>query len=105
MDFKQRRRTFTRSRCEDRGIHQGETVVVEKIPHRLHDRMPHLQHRVLPARTQPEVAMVHEKLSAMFFWRDRIIMHLLQDLAADDVDLKSAWRATTTRPSRSSDAR
>src|SRR6185369_6016012 len=66
INLKERRRSFTRRRRKNRRIEQRETVVVEKVSHGLHDRVPHFQHCVLPARTQPKMPAVQEKLGAVF---------------------------------------
>src|SRR5262249_30702168 len=86
--------SFTRGRREDRRITQSEPVVIQEIPDRLDDCVPDLQHRMLPARAQPQVPVVHEKLSTVFLRSDRVVVNLLQDFGISHVYLKTTGRAT-----------
>src|SRR6185369_7305388 len=96
IDLKERRRAFTSRGREDRRIHEREAVVVEKIPHRLNNRVTNLQHRMLASRTQPQVPVVHQKLRPVLFRSDRVIVDLLQYFSIGDVDLVTTGRATVS---------
>ena len=54
-------RPFTGVRGEDRGIHQDEAPVVEKVPAGTDDFVTNSQDGMLPAGTEPEMPVLHEE--------------------------------------------
>lgn len=70
VSFEKRRRAFDRCRCENRRIHQQETLLIQPIANRLDDRRAHAQDGMLPRRTQPQMAICHQEFDAVFFGRD-----------------------------------
>jgi len=82
-----------RARREDRCVDQGVAVVVKELPHRLDDGGADLHDRLLPRRTQPQVAVAHQEVGAVRLARDRIVGHVLGDVNGADVDLDAAGRA------------
>src|SRR6185436_6311380 len=97
----ERRGSLTSGGRKDRRIAKREAIIVEEIPHRLNYCMPNFQYSMLPARTQPQMPVVHQKLCAVFLWSDRIFMYLLENFCIDYIDLETARRASvsTHRPS------
>ncbi len=80
IDLEQRRRAFARGRREDRRVGKRKSVVVKIIAHGLDDRVPDFQNCVLLFRADPQMPVVHQEFGAVFLRRDRIIVHVLQDL-------------------------
>ena len=81
---------------ENRRIGQGESALVEEIARGLDDLGAHPQDRRLPLRAHPEMAVLHQKVDAVFFRRDRIGIvfgDALHDLDVGDVEFISAGRA------------
>ena len=72
IHFEKRRGPFASRRREDWRIHQHEAVRIEIIPNTLDHFVPHSYGRMLPPAAQPQVAMIHQKVDAVLFGRDRI---------------------------------
>jgi len=69
---------------------------LEKIPNRFNHCMTNFQHRMLTSRAQPQVPVVHQKLRAVLFWRDRIIVDLLQHFSIAYIDFKATGRTAVS---------
>ena len=71
-------------------------MLVEVIARRLDDLGANPQHRRLPRRAHPQMAMLHQEIDAVLLGRDgvRIVrVHTLHDLRVGDVHLVAAGRA------------
>ena len=93
---KQRGGALARRRREDRRIGQHESLLVEEIARRLDDLRPNAQDRRLARRAQPQVAMLHQEIDAVFLQRDRVgivFRDLLHHLHVADVQLVAAGGA------------
>ena len=86
---------FARGGREYGRIAQREAVVIEKVAHRFDDLVTDFQNGALPRRSNPEMALIHEELDAVFLGRDRerlLFRHDLVDPKICDVKLKPARR-------------
>src|SRR5262249_24523597 len=73
-----------------------EATIVEEISSRFDDLRAHAQNRRLPLRPDPKVAMLHQKIGAMLFRRDRVwfgLRDLLQHLHVRNVEFVPAGGA------------
>jgi hypothetical protein len=93
VDLEEGRRAFAGGGRQDGRVGERKVVVVEEVADGAHDRVAHFEDRVLAARAQPEVAVIHQKLCAVFLRRDRVALDRLQHFRADDINLVSARRA------------
>ena len=72
LRLEKRRGSFAGGGREDGRIGQGESVAVEKIAGGADDFRAHAQDGRLARRAQPEVAVLHQEIDAVFFGRDGI---------------------------------
>ena len=79
-----------------------EAVVVQEIADCLDYCVTNFQNRVLPPRPQPEMAMIHQKLSAVFLRRDRIVVDFVENFGVNQIDFVAAGRAAVF-PDRAAD--
>ena len=83
IDRKQRGGAFAGGGREDRRIGQGEAAVVKEVARRLDDLRAHAQDRCLARRAHPQMAVLHQEVSAVLFRSDGIRIgfgHALHDL-------------------------
>src|SRR5216117_1963632 len=78
---------------ENRGVHEDEVALVEKIPDRLLHFVPNMRYSPLSWCSQPEVTVVEQKVDPVLFRLDRIIDWALAiDGQIRDAKLESARR-------------
>src|SRR5215212_3031434 len=65
INLEKRRRAFAGGGRKDRRIAERKIVFVQKIPYSPDHRMTDFEDRVLAARAQPQVAMIHQKFRAV----------------------------------------
>jgi hypothetical protein len=94
IDFKECRGSFTGRRRKYWRVAERKAVIIKKAAHCLNHGVTHLQDRMLSSRTQPEVSVIHQELSAVFLWCDRIIVNFLKDLGVQDIDFVTARGAS-----------
>ena len=96
LDGKERRGAFACGRRKDRRIGEDKAVVVEIIACSLDDLRADAQDGGLARRADPEMAMLHQKVDAVFLGRDGVgllFRHTLDDFDVLDVELVAAGRA------------
>jgi hypothetical protein len=93
VDGKERGGAFACRGREDGRIGQGESVTVEKIAGGANDFGAHAQDGSLALRTQPKMAMLHQKVDAVLFRSDGVrsrLGHALHHLDIRDVEFIAA---------------
>src|SRR6185369_1276811 len=96
VDREQCRRTLARCGSQNWGIGERESAIIEEISSRLNDLGAYPQNRCLARGTDPQMAMVHQEIDAMFLQRNRkriVVLHALQDLHVRHIQLISARSA------------
>ena len=96
VDGEERGGAFAGGGREDGRIGERESVAVEKIAGGANDFGAHAQDGRLALGAQPEMAVLHQEVDAMFFGRDRIGIGFgdaLHDLDVRDVEFVAAGSA------------
>src|SRR5579872_7369367 len=96
VDGKKRGRSFASGGSDNRRIGQRKSALVKEISRGLDDLGAHTENRGLSLRTHPEVAMLHQEVSAMFLGSDRVgrrFGHSLHDRDVHDIEFVAAVRA------------
>ena len=75
---------------ENRRIDPGETATVEKVVYRLGYLGAHLEAGALQRRTQPEVSVIEQKVDAVLFGLDRVLVGPGQQRECGDPEFVSA---------------
>src|SRR4029077_20283359 len=96
VDWEEGRGAFAGCGRNDWRIGQSEAAVVEEIAGRFDDFGTDTQDCRLPLRAHPEMAVLHQEIGAMLFWRDGIrigFRNSLYDLDVLHVEFVSAGSA------------
>ena len=96
VDREERGGAFGRGRREDGRVDVDVTVAVQPLADGLDDHGAHAHGRPLARRAQPEMAVLHEKLHAVLFGRDRVRLGHLMHGHVRHVDLVAAGYAGRT---------
>ncbi len=91
--FEKRSSAFTGIGCQNRGVETDKSVFIQILSNSIVNRVAKAQNRPLFARTEPQVAVIHQKFNAVFLKSNRVIFGNLIDLNIFDDDFKTAWRA------------
>ena len=96
VDGKERTGAFAGRRCDDGRIRQGETALIEEISRSLDDLSPNAQNRRLTLRPHPEMAVLHQEISAMLFGSNRVgrrLGHALHHMHVGHIEFVAAMGA------------
>ena len=95
IHFEQRAGAFAGGRREDGRIHQCEAMRIKVIANPFHHFMTHANGGMLAAAAEPQMAMIHQKIDAVVFRRDRVRMffgNALNDVRIFHIEFKPAMR-------------
>ncbi len=91
VDREKARRVLPAGRGEDGGVDQGEIVFVEILTHMPHQGVAHTHDGCLAAGSEPEMAVVQEKIGAVLLFPDgELLLGLMDDIHPGDVQLVPA---------------
>ncbi len=88
--LEQGRRPLAGAGRQDRRIHQAAAPVVEEAADRPDDFGSDLEHGVLLARAEPEMAVLHQERRGVLLGGDRIILGDLNNFDSGNPDLDAA---------------
>src|SRR5205823_14154986 len=93
VNLEERGRSLARGGRQYRRVAEDEAVAVEEVADGADDCVAHKKYRVLSARAEPEVTVIHQELRSVLLRRYGIALDALQDLGVHNVNLESARRS------------